>query len=93
MVECRCCGGVISPFLNVIGVASWQRIQEGLKERLLTDLPYRRVEKQSFEFTDIFVSKSQLNRWVLEDNWSGIVFDVDEARWHKRGFKTPCRKG
>ena len=58
----------------------WQRIQDGLKERLLellTDLPYRRVEKQSFDFTDVFVSKTQLNRWVLEDDWSGIVFDVN----------------
>ena len=80
MVECRSCGAVISPFLNVIGVASWQRIQEGLKERLLellTDLHYRRTERQSFEFTDVFVSKSQLNRWILEDDWTGIVFDVD----------------
>lgn len=80
MVECRSCGGVISPFLDVIGIISWQRIQEGLKERLLellTDLSYRRTERQSFEFTDVFVSKSQLNRWILEDDWTGIVFDVD----------------
>lgn len=79
-VECKGCGCVISPFLDVIGVVPWQRIQDGLKERLielLTDLPYRRVERQSFEFTDVFVSKSQLNRWVLEGDWSGIVFDVD----------------
>jgi len=79
-VECKGCGCVISPFLDVIGVVPWQRIQDGLKERLLellTDLPYRRVEKQSFDFTDVFVSKTQLNRWVLEDDWSGIVFDVN----------------
>lgn len=79
-LECKGCGCVISPFLDVIGIVPWQRIQEGLKERLLellTDLSYRRTERQSFDFTDVFVSKSQLNRWILEDDWSGIVFDVD----------------
>lgn len=58
----------------------WQRIREELKERLLellADLPYRGVERQSFESTDVFTPKSQLNRWVLEDDWTGIVFDVD----------------
>ncbi len=80
MVECKNCGCVISPFLGIIGVVPWQRIQDGLKERLielLSDLPYRRAEKHSFEFTDVFVSKSQLNRWILEGDWTGIVFDVD----------------
>lgn len=79
-LECKGCGCVISPFLDVIGIVSWQRIQDGLKERLLellTDLSYRRTERQSFDFTDVFVSKSQLNRWILEDDWSRIVFDVD----------------
>ena len=29
MVECRCCGGVISPFLNIIGVVSWRGYRKG----------------------------------------------------------------
>lgn len=80
MLECRNCRRVISPFLGIIGVLPWQKIQEGLKERLidlLTDLPYRRTERQSFEFTDLSVSKSQINKWILEDDWEGIVFGID----------------
>jgi hypothetical protein len=79
-LECKRCGAVISPFLDVIGVVAWQRLQDGIKERiieLLTDLPYRRTEKQSFEFTGVSVSKSQINRWILEEDWSGIVFEVE----------------
>ena len=56
-VECRGCGLVISPFLPVIGVVPWQRIREELKERL-ADLPYRGVERQSFESTDVFTPES-----------------------------------
>jgi len=84
-IECKKCGKVFSPFLDVIGLKLWQRMQEGLKEKwinMATDLSYRRSVKQALELTGVSISKTQLNRWVLDDDWSSITFDVniDEIR-------------
>lgn len=84
-IECKECHKVFSPFLDVIGLKLWQRMQEGLKEKwinMATDISYRRSVKQALELTGVGVSKTQLNRWVLDDDWSSITFDVniDELR-------------
>lgn len=82
-VKCKKCGKTFSPLLEVIGLKGWQRVQNGLKERwidLATDLPYRRSERQAAGLTGVRVSKSQLNRWILEDDFSEVTFEIDMDR-------------
>ena len=82
-VKCKKCGKRFSPLLEAIGLKGWQRVQDGLKDRwidLATDLPYRRSERQATGLTGIRVSKSWLNSWVLEGDFSEIAFGVDMDR-------------